>query len=211
MRRRLGLSVAWGYGFGVLLMLFIFLILMPEAEGPSPWDGDAFKKGILEMAANFRILDELADLRNQKIGFIFQTFNLIPVLTAYENVEFPLLLKKGGDSQERKSRVIDALSEVGLEDLIHRRPNELSGGQQQRVAIARALIKKPKLILADEPTANLDSQTGKSVLEIMYELNRKNMISFVFPTHDKMVMDFANRLIILKDGLITEDNEQSNH
>lgn len=155
--------------------------------------------------------NQLADLRNQKIGFIFQTFNLIPVLTAYENVEFPLLLKKDGDSQDRKSRVIDALGEVGLEDLIHRRPNELSGGQQQRVAVARALIKKPKLILADEPTANLDSQTGKSVLEIMYELNRKNKISFVFSTHDKMVMDFANRLIILKDGMITEDNEQSNH
>jgi len=149
--------------------------------------------------------NQLADLRNQKIGFIFQTFNLIPVLTAYENVEFPLLLRHNFNAEERNKMITGIFAEVGLEEYMYRRPTELSGGQQQRVAVARALIKRPKLILADEPTANLDSSTGKAILEIMKELNKKNNISFVFSTHDRMVMDFASRLIILKDGKIVED------
>lgn len=154
--------------------------------------------------------NQLADLRNQKIGFIFQTFNLIPVLTAYENVEFPLLLRHNFNAEERNKMITGIFVEVGLAEYMYRRPTELSGGQQQRVAVARALIKRPKLILADEPTANLDSSTGKAILEIMKELNKKNNISFVFSTHDRMVMDFASRLIILKDGKITEDINQNN-
>lgn len=154
--------------------------------------------------------NQLADLRNQKIGFIFQTFNLIPVLTAYENVEFPLLLRHNFNAEERNKMITGIFTEVGLAEYMYRRPTELSGGQQQRVAVARALIKRPKLILADEPTANLDSSTGKAILEIMKELNKKNNISFVFSTHDRMVMDFASRLIILKDGKIVEDINNNN-
>ncbi|KPK89786.1 ABC transporter [bacterium SM23_31] len=154
--------------------------------------------------------NQLADLRSQKIGFIFQTFNLIPVLTAYENVEFPLLLRHNTNAEERNKMITGIFAEVGLAEYMHRRPTELSGGQQQRVAVVRALIKKPKLILADEPTANLDSGTGKAILQIMKELNKKNNISFVFSTHDRMVMDFASRLIILKDGKIIKDINQDN-
>lgn len=155
--------------------------------------------------------NKLADLRNDKIGFIFQSFNLIPVLTAFENVEFPLLLQAKYSAQERASMITEILTDVGLEEYMHRRPNELSGGQQQRVAVARALIKKPKLILADEPTANLDSKTGKAILEIMKKLNKKLNISFIFSTHDSMVMEYASRLILLKDGLIAEDTPQNNN
>jgi putative ABC transport system ATP-binding protein len=150
-------------------------------------------------------MPHLAIIRREKIGFIFQTFNLIPVLTAVENVEFPLILEGIEDAEERRSLAKKFLSQVGLEEFIHRRPNELSGGQQQRVAIARALAKKPSLVLADEPTANLDSNTGKEILEIMLDLNQSLSTTFVFSTHDRMVMDFARRLIRLKDGRIEED------
>ncbi len=172
-----------------------------------PTEGD-----ITVDSVKIRDLDNkrLSDLRNEKIGFIFQTFNLIPVLTAFENVELPLLLKSGFSHSARQKLVSEILEKVGLKDFMHRRPNELSGGQQQRVAVARALVKQPKLILADEPTANLDSSIGMSILEIMKKLNREQQISFIFSTHDKMVMDMASRLIILRDGNIKEEINQNN-
>jgi putative ABC transport system ATP-binding protein len=158
-----------------------------------------------EMDISSKKSTELANIRRHKIGFIFQTFNLIPILTAFENVEFPLILKGDMSQKERKAWVEEILTDVGLKDFMHRKPSQLSGGQQQRVAIARALVKKPQLILADEPTANLDSKTGKEVLELMLELNEKTGATFIFSTHDKMVMDFGRRLILLKDGQIESD------
>ena len=148
---------------------------------------------------------ELANIRRFNIGFIFQTFNLIPILTAFENVEFPLILKGDLGPSERKEKVAEMLTDVGLKAFIYRKPSQMSGGQQQRVAIARALVKEPHLILADEPTANLDSKTGKEVLELMLKLNKKTNATFIFSTHDQMVMDYARRLIRLKDGLIEAD------
>lgn len=147
---------------------------------------------------------EKADLRRMKIGFVFQTFNLIPVLTAYENVEMPLLLLNVSP-EERKNRIRSILKEVGLADYIYRKPNEMSGGQQQRVAISRALVKNPSMVLADEPTANLDSTTGKEILALMRELNKKLKTTFIFSTHDQLVMDFADRIINLRDGKVVKD------
>jgi len=151
---------------------------------------------------------DLAILRRNHIGFIFQTFNLIPILSGFENVEFPLILKGKNSPEERKSKVEEILRVVGLEDLMHRKPVEMSGGQQQRVAIARALVKEPKLVLADEPTANLDSNTGKDVLKLMQKLNEDKGVTFIFSTHDQMVMDFAHRIIRLKDGRIHSDDKR---
>lgn len=147
---------------------------------------------------------EKAELRKKEIGFVFQTFNLIPVLTAYENVELPLILLDMS-AENKKDRVVNILKEVGLEEFIDRRPNEMSGGQQQRVAIARALVKGPSMVLADEPTANLDSTTATEILELMRELNEKLKTTFIFSTHDFLVMDFASRLIKLRDGKIAGD------
>jgi len=147
---------------------------------------------------------ELAYLRREKLGFVFQTFNLIPVLSAFENVSFALSLL-GVDGQELGERTNAILREVGLGGMERRLPGQLSGGQQQRVAIARALVKGPSIVLADEPTANLDSGTGQEILELMAELNRRHGTTFIFSTHDRMVMDFARRLVLLHDGLITED------
>ena len=147
---------------------------------------------------------EKANLRRMKIGFVFQTFNLIPVLTAYENVEMPLLLLNISP-EEKKNRIISILKEVGLADYIYRKPNEMSGGQQQRVAISRALVKNPSMVLADEPTANLDSTTAKEILTLMRELNKKLKTTFIFSTHDYLVMDFADRIINLRDGKVVKD------
>jgi putative ABC transport system ATP-binding protein len=146
----------------------------------------------------------LALLRRYSIGFIFQAYNLIPVLSAEENVGFPLTLL-GVDKKEIRERTARVLSQVGLEGMEKRRPKEMSGGQQQRVAIARALVKKPALILADEPTANLDSKTGREILEIMVRLNRDEGTTFIFSTHDSMVMDFARRIVYLRDGQVESD------
>ncbi|MFN7971105.1 MAG: ABC transporter ATP-binding protein [Acidobacteriota bacterium] len=148
---------------------------------------------------------ELSAVRRDSLGFIFQSYNLIPVLTAYENVELPLLLHKTVGAADRKARVERALLDVGLGDLMHRRPSELSGGQQQRVAVARALVKEPLLVLADEPTANLDSETGRHLLENMRQLNETRGATFLFSTHDKMVMGFARRLVRLQDGSVVKD------
>jgi putative ABC transport system ATP-binding protein len=146
----------------------------------------------------------LSDLRLNHIGFIFQAYNLIPVLTARENVEYVMLLQ-GVSEMERIERAEEILNEVGLSDYINVRPNEMSGGQQQRVAVARAIVSNPDVVLADEPTANLDSVTGKSLLEMMEEMNRTRSVTFIFSTHDKMVMNYARRLLTLKDGMIAED------
>lgn len=147
----------------------------------------------------------LALVRRHNLGFIFQSYNLIPVLTAFENVEFALRLLKKYDSNEIKERVMSILDAVGLKGLEHRKPDELSGGQKQRVAIARALVKEPKIVLADEPTANLDSETSTAVLEIMVKMNKKMCTTFVFSTHDQLVMEYAERLLLLKDGQIIKD------
>lgn len=152
-----------------------------------------------------RTKKQLARLRRNKLGFIFQSFNLIPVLTAFENVSFVLSLLSE-DQKKIQQKTMSLLKEVGLEGMEHRRPSQLSGGQQQRVAIARALIKEPEVVLADEPTANLDSHTGDDILKLMRELNQRHNTTFVFSTHDSMVMDFAERLVLLLDGEITQDN-----
>ena len=149
-----------------------------------------------------RTPDELARLRGRTIGFIFQTFNLLPVLSAEENVEYPLLQFKEIPAAERKRRVAHYLRMVGLGDLGHHRPNQLSGGQRQRVAIARALVVHPKIILADEPTANLDHRTGSRILRLMRRINRKTGATFVFSTHDQRVIDMADRRVDLEDGEI---------
>jgi putative ABC transport system ATP-binding protein len=151
---------------------------------------------------------EKAALRREKIGFIFQTYNLIPVLTAYENIELPLVLLKKYNEAQVKEQVLKILAEVGLEGLENRRPADLSGGQQQRVAIARALVKKPKLILADEPTANLDSENSEAILELMRKLNEQKQVTFIFSTHDQLVMKYARRLIMLRDGKIVSDERR---
>ena len=148
---------------------------------------------------------QLSDFRRDNIGFIFQAYNLIPVLTVGENIEYIMLLQ-GIPKIERHQRVVDILEVVGLAGYIDRKPPQLSGGQQQRVAIARAMVSQPTIILADEPTANLDSKTGSELLEMMYQLNKKTGMTFVFSTHDQVVMDKAQRLITLKDGLIDSDN-----
>lgn len=148
---------------------------------------------------------QMADLRREKIGFVFQTYNLIPVLTAYENVELPLVLLGLKSSEDIRSRVMSILAEVGLAGLETRRPADLSGGQQQRVAIARALVKQPSLVLADEPTANLDSENSRAILELMVDLNSKRGVTFLFSTHDPLVMAYARRLITMRDGRIVED------
>jgi putative ABC transport system ATP-binding protein len=147
---------------------------------------------------------EKADYRRNELGFIFQSYNLIPVLTAYENVSFALSLIKL-PKKEIKERTMAILKEVGLEGMEDRLPSRLSGGQQQRVTIARALVKDPKIILADEPTANLDSHTGEEILKLMQRMNEQHNTTFIFSTHDKMVMDYAKRLVLLHDGLITTD------
>jgi putative ABC transport system ATP-binding protein len=150
---------------------------------------------------------QLALLRRHSIGFIFQAYNLIPVLSVEENIGFPLTLL-GVDKKEIRERTQAVLVQVGLEGMERRRPREMSGGQQQRVAIARALVKKPALILADEPTANLDSTTGREILEIMVKLNKDEGTTFIFSTHDQMVMDFARRVVYIRDGQIDKDLEK---
>jgi len=149
--------------------------------------------------------NELALLRRNHIGFIFQSYNLIPVLSAFENISFALRIARKNSKSEEKEKVFNLLKAVGLEGLENRRPAELSGGQKQRVAIARALIKEPKLVLADEPTANLDSDTSHEVMKIMLKMNKELNTTFIFSTHDPLVMDYATRLLELRDGRISKD------
>ena len=152
---------------------------------------------------------KMSDFRRDHIGFIFQAYNLIPVLSASENIEY-LMLLQGISNTERSKRVEEMLHLVGLEGLGNRRPSELSGGQQQRVAVARAMASKPEIILADEPTANLDSKTGASLLDMMKGLNEEKGVTFVFSTHDEMIMKRAKRLIHLRDGSIERDESNTN-
>jgi putative ABC transport system ATP-binding protein len=147
---------------------------------------------------------QLADLRLHKIGFVFQAYNLIPVLTAVENVEYVMLLQ-GLPADERRKKAAAILDDVGLKGKYNRRPAELSGGQQQRVAVARAIVSNPAIVLADEPTANLDSKTGQGLLEMMQTMNTEKQITFIFSTHDRMVMEYANRLVKLRDGRLMDD------
>ena len=152
-------------------------------------------------------MDGKALFRRNNLGFVFQSYNLIPVLSALENVAFSLNLI-GVKDKEAIERSAAILREVGLEGMENRRPGNLSAGQQQRVAIARAIVKNPEILLADEPTANLDSETGKEILELMSTLNKKHGSTFIFATHDPMVMDFAGRLISLHDGKINSDTRR---
>jgi putative ABC transport system ATP-binding protein len=152
---------------------------------------------------------QLTTLRHETLGFIFQSFNLIPVLSVYENIEFPLLLGKKGPKGKEKSDWIEYLiGEVGLDQWRTHKPNELSGGQRQRVAIARALVTKPQIVLADEPTANLDSGTGEQILELMKKINREMETTFIFSTHDAKIVELADHIVRLRDGLVTENVRQ---
>jgi putative ABC transport system ATP-binding protein len=151
--------------------------------------------------------DQLSDLRAHRIGFIFQTFNLIPVLSAAENVEFPLLVRAGAPlpRSQARERARRALEQVGLRDFGRHRPDELSGGQRQRVAVARALVTEPALVLADEPTANLDHATGEAIIDLMLDINRRQRTTFIFSTHDPRVMTHAHRVVRLSDGRLDGD------
>lgn len=157
---------------------------------------------ISEMSGN-----DLSDLRRDRIGFIFQAYNLIPVLSVKENIEYIMLLQ-GVPDAERAARVEEILREIGMEGFARRFPPKISGGQQQRVAIARAMVSRPELILADEPTANLDSETGSELLEMMRDLNRRTGMTFLFSTHDRMVMERADRVITFHDGRVVKDERR---
>ena len=173
---------------------------------------DKYSRGYLEIN-NLEIKNqnrqELARLRREYIGFVFQSFNLLPVLNVFENVELPLVIaKKGGTKAERRDRVNYLLEEVGLSKRKNHIPAELSGGEQQRVAIARALVTAPKIVIADEPTANLDSDTGEKVLNLMQNLNREEKTTFIFSTHNPEIWEMANHVIFLHDGTIKSEKRK---
>jgi len=188
-------ALAGPSGSGKTTMLNLIGGLDLADSGEISVDGNRFN----EMSQS-----DLATLRLYKIGFVFQAYNLIPVLSAVENVEYVMQLQ-GVSAGERRASAMAILDDVGLFDLHARRPAELSGGQQQRVAVARAIVSKPSIVLADEPTANLDSKTGDGLLKMMLEMNQKRNVTFVFSTHDKMVMDYAHRLIHIRDGRVEDD------
>ncbi len=190
------MSIAGPSGSGKTTILNL-LGALDTPTGGAVWIGEEKTSGLSR--------NELADFRNTHLGFIFQTFNLIPVLTVRENVELPLQLLGGSNHGDREEQVRSLLAEVGLETMIDRRPGELSGGQQQRVAVARALVKNPTLVLADEPTANLDSGTAEDIMNLMHRMNEKFGTTFVFSTHDPLVMGHASRLVRLRDGQIESD------
>ncbi len=169
-----------------------------------PSNGEVYVEG---KASSKITATEAADLRLHNFGFIFQTFNLLNVYSVYENVELPLTLL-GWSSDKKKKAIMEALEWVGLTDKIHSRPGKLSGGQCQRVAIARAMVKRPKLILADEPTANLDSENSHNILATMADINRETNTTFLFSTHDQKVIEYLRRVITLEDGQITQDRTQ---
>ena len=194
------LALAGPSGSGKTTLLNIIGGLDAADSGSVIVDGNALE----EMTQS-----ELANLRLRNVGFVFQAYNLIPVLSALENVEFVMLLQ-GVPAADRREKAMAILDDVGLEDMYNRRPAELSGGQQQRVAVARAIVSSPSIVLADEPTANLDSKTGKGLLEMMKQMNERREATFVFSTHDKMVMDYARRLILIRDGLVADDQVREN-
>ncbi|MFA6128534.1 MAG: ABC transporter ATP-binding protein [Bacteroidales bacterium] len=172
----------------------------------SPTEGEAL---VLGSSVGKLSQKNAAQLRNLKIGFIFQTFNLLPVYSAFENVEFPLLLQKL-NAAERKKSVMDALDWVGLTDKIKSRPAQMSGGECQRVAIARAIVKKPEIVLADEPTANLDAENSHHILQTMVRLNHDLGTTFLFATHDEKVIGYLRRIIKLSDGKVSKDEMVTN-
>ncbi len=189
------LAVAGPSGSGKTTLLNMIGGLDLFDSGSIVVDGEAFE-GMSQ--------SQLAHLRLHKIGFVFQSYNLIPVLSAIENVEYVMLLQ-GLPAQQRRAKSTAILDEVGLEGKYDRKPAELSGGQQQRVAVARAIVSNPAIVLADEPTANLDSKTGQGLLEMMKQMNAEKQITFIFSTHDRMVMDYARRLVKLRDGRLVDD------
>jgi len=188
-------ALAGPSGSGKTTMLNIIGGLDLADSGSIMVDGNALDK---------MTQSELASLRLQKVGFVFQAYNLIPVLSALENVEFVMLLQ-GVPSAERRELAKAILDDVGLAGKYDRRPAELSGGEQQRVAVARAIVSDPSIVLADEPTANVDSKTGTGLMEMMKQMNEKKKATFIFSTHDKMVMDYARRLVLIRDGLVADD------
>lgn len=192
-------AIAGPSGSGKTTLLFVISGLDRPSSGRITLAG----KDISSMSGR-----ELSDFRRDHIGFIFQSYNLIPVLTVRENIEYIMLLQ-GIPETERRRRVAGILEEVGLQGMEDRRPVQLSGGQQQRVAVARAMVSEPDIILADEPTANLDSHTGAALLEMMRSLNEKKRMTFVFSTHDTMIMERAKRLVSLQDGMIVKDEIRS--
>jgi putative ABC transport system ATP-binding protein len=189
------LAIAGPSGSGKSTMLNMFGCIDLPSEGKVRIDGTETEK----MSDK-----ELTRYRRTKISFIFQSFNLIPVLNVYENIEFPLLLQKTIPKAERHERVMKAIEEVGLQDRIKNKSSELSGGQRQRVAIARALVTRPLIVLADEPTANLDSETGKRIVELMRTINETDKTTFVFSTHDAHIMNEAKRIVRIMDGRIVD-------
>jgi putative ABC transport system ATP-binding protein len=189
------LAVAGPSGSGKSTMLNMFGCIDVPTSGTVLIDG----------ADVARLSDkELTRYRREKVGFIFQSFNLVPVLDVYENIEFPLLLKKSLSKKEREKIVMRFVEEVGLADRLRNKPSELSGGQRQRVAIARALVSNPLIILADEPTANLDSETGTKIIELMRQINELEKTTFIFSTHDAHIMREARRLVKILDGRIVD-------
>jgi len=193
------LSIMGPSGSGKTTLLNIIGCLDLPTKGEVIYDGMALK--------NLKE-DELSEYRKKNIGFIFQSYNLIPVLTVKENIELPLVVEKKLSPAEREKRIMELIEAVGLKGMENRYPRELSGGQEQRVAIARALVKKPLLVLADEPTANLDSVTAEEIIEIMKRMNEIEKTTFIFSTHDPRVEKHAKRLIILKDGQIASDERR---
>ncbi len=186
------ISIVGPSGCGKTTLLNILGCIDKPSGGEVLFDG----KNLADLSDN-----QEAEIRLEQIGFIFQSFNLVPVLSCFENIEFPLILA-GVNKKERKERVDHLVSLVGLEEFSAHRPDELSGGQRQRVAIARALINRPSLIIADEPTANLDSETGDMILETMARLNREEKVTFIFSTHNPEIMNYARKIIRLRDGLV---------
>ena len=186
-------------GSGKTTLLNIISGLDKPTEGRVRLDG----KPVSDMSGA-----ELSDFRRDHIGFIFQAFNLIPVLKVEENIEYIMLLQRV-PKEERHRRVHDILRDVDLEDYAHRYPSKLSGGQQQRVAIARAMVSHPLMILADEPTANLDSKTGADLLDMMRHLNEVHGMTFIFSTHDRMIVDKARRVIVIRDGVVASDETRN--
>ena len=188
-------AIAGPSGSGKTTMLNIIGGLDKADSGNVTLDGQSIEK--MDQSA-------LATLRLHNVGFVFQAYNLIPVLSAVENVEFIMLLQ-GISMAQRRKRAETILDDVGLSGKYDRRPAELSGGQQQRVAVARAIVSNPSIVLADEPTANLDSKTGQGLLEMMKKMNEQKNVTFIFSTHDQMVMNYARRLIHIRDGKIADD------
>ncbi|MCL2266074.1 MAG: ABC transporter ATP-binding protein [Treponema sp.] len=194
------ISIAGPSGSGKTTLMNIIGLIDDFNSGSLTIGGKEIKK---------KSRSELARLRREMLGYVFQSFNLLPVLNIFENVELPLIISgKGGSKAERRDRVNFLLGEVGLSDRKEHLPSELSGGQQQRVAIARALVTSPRVVLADEPTANLDSKTGEIVLGLMKDINKNEKTTFIFSTHDPKIWKMADRIIFLQDGLIKSGQEQ---